>query len=267
MNDKLVDALVNRIEYGDDKESLRAEVLAAGHSEAIFEASFREATLQVAERQADADFQATQEAEARAHAAAVAAATAPVHEPVAAFPDRPTRQAPPEVSMAKPARAMDFPWEQYMFGLRVAGVIMVVAGLVWLLFSVLTSDRQPTSATPPEVVAEATAVKEESANDDPIATAIRSNITSVSKQADAYWDENFSYAGMCEDPEAAYDLLRRVFEMGAGDVHCADNRSWYLIEAELPSGDYYCIDSAGSNKINYTSRKGKETCTESVFDE
>jgi len=45
MNEELIDALENRLEHGEDKESLRFEVLAAGHSNEVFEEAFREANL------------------------------------------------------------------------------------------------------------------------------------------------------------------------------------------------------------------------------
>ena len=42
--EELIDALENRLEHGESKESLRAEVLAAGHSNEVFEEAFLEAT-------------------------------------------------------------------------------------------------------------------------------------------------------------------------------------------------------------------------------
>ncbi len=41
--EELIDALENRLEHGEDKESLRAEVLAAGYSNEVFEEAFLEA--------------------------------------------------------------------------------------------------------------------------------------------------------------------------------------------------------------------------------
>jgi len=43
MNEELIEALENRLEHGEDKESLRAEVIAAGHSHDSFEDAFSEA--------------------------------------------------------------------------------------------------------------------------------------------------------------------------------------------------------------------------------
>ena len=43
MNEELIEALENRLEHGEDKESLRAEVLAAGHTDEAFEEAFLEA--------------------------------------------------------------------------------------------------------------------------------------------------------------------------------------------------------------------------------
>ena len=43
MNEELIEALENRLEHGEDKESLRAEVLAAGHTDEAFKEAFLEA--------------------------------------------------------------------------------------------------------------------------------------------------------------------------------------------------------------------------------
>lgn len=43
MNEELIEALENRLEHGEDKESLREEVLAAGHTDEDFEEAFLEA--------------------------------------------------------------------------------------------------------------------------------------------------------------------------------------------------------------------------------
>lgn len=92
------------------------------------------------------------------------------------------------------------------------------------------------------------------------ADAVKQNLNTVRSQAELYWSENLSYAGVCAEPLGAYDLISRTYELGVGDVHCADDRDWYLAEAELPDGTYYCVDSSASSEVIPESRKGQEAC-------
>ncbi len=244
MIDELIAALENRIELGEDKASLREEVLAAGHTEAIFESAYRIAYLEVADKKA-------------------AAPLVPTEQPVVTSSDAPVATSPQtkEVSYdLMVTKKSHVSKATLLLWLKRIGIgVLVIVGLV-VAYVVVSSISFTSTDTATPVV------QEESLQNQTIAAAIK-NVQLIREQAEEYWVDNVSYAGVCGDPQAAYDVLRRTYDLGLGDVHCADNRGWYIVEVELDEGRYYCVDGAGTMTESSISRKGEETCAEDVVED
>lgn len=83
--------------------------------------------------------------------------------------------------------------------------------------------------------------------------AITSSVNSMRAEAELYYDDNFSYTGMCEDGTVT-DALAFASSTNAGAVLCVDGddvvNAW-AIETQLvgSSTEYYCVDHTGASIV------------------
>ena len=78
--------------------------------------------------------------------------------------------------------------------------------------------------------------------------SIKSNLVSIRPSAELYYDDHlFSYVGVCNVKDFT-DSKNDLKLENPTDYKCLDSKTGYAISVRLPTGDYYCVDSAGASK-------------------
>lgn len=78
-------------------------------------------------------------------------------------------------------------------------------------------------------------------------TSAKTSMSEMRAQAEIYYDDNSNYLNLCDDPEIDR-LESAVADQVPGSTECGVNSSGtgYGVEAQLNSGDWFCVDSAGT---------------------
>ncbi|MCC2630915.1 MAG: hypothetical protein K0S38_724 [Candidatus Paceibacter sp.] len=91
--------------------------------------------------------------------------------------------------------------------------------------------------------------------------AVKAQVSAVRDEAEAYYETNKSYIGLCDQDKAHKLMIAIEKNSGNSNAECNASGKAYAIQGYLPEmKKYYCIDSEGTKTFNDTLIPGALFC-------
>ncbi len=77
--------------------------------------------------------------------------------------------------------------------------------------------------------------------------AARSNLNNIRAQAEIVYDnDSRTYANVCADTQVAR-AVTEADSLAGKNAECSDDPAGWAVQAELTTGNFYCVDSSGNS--------------------